>query len=279
MQTVVIVGVGLIGASFGLALKEAGFNGEIVGVSSSRAIDEALAVGAITRSASFEDACHSADLIYLSQTVDRILETLTRLPGHLKPDVLITDAGSTKGTIVGQAALSLPNHCFVGGHPLAGKESRGAAAADANLFRKRPYVLTPAAGPDSPHIPWFRNALLQMGAVPIEVSPESHDSALAFTSHLPQLISTALAGTLDRADSAYLSQLFGPGLIDMTRLALSSPDLWSAILTQNRDFVLHALDSFVSHLENIRAAVAKGDIQDPFEAGRHFAASIRRIKL
>ena len=143
MQTVAVVGVGLIGASFGLALRRAGFTGPILGVSSPGAIADGLAVGAISEPASLEQAAERADLIYLAQPVDRILESVQLLGPILRPGCLVTDAGSTKAAIVAKANESLPPNTFLGGHPMAGKEQRGAAAAEESLFRKRPYVLTP----------------------------------------------------------------------------------------------------------------------------------------
>jgi prephenate dehydrogenase len=278
MQTVAIVGVGLIGASFGLALRATGFEGEIIGVSSQPAIDQALAAGAISSPAGLEDACRNADLIYLSQTVDRIVDTLPSIAEWVRRNTLVTDAGSTKVSICKTAGACLSDVCFVGGHPLAGKEQRGAAAADANLFRDRPYVLTPVQGPPSSHLAFFHESLRRMGAAVLEVPAEEHDEAVAFTSHLPQLVSTALAGMLGNVSNAHFRELFGPGLVDMTRLALSSPELWSAILQQNRDNVLGALETFQGQLINVKHAVAEGRIQEVFETGRQFAAEIRTRK-
>ena len=135
METVAIVGVGLIGASFGLALRKAGFSGEILGVSSPSATDAAKQLGAISREASLEEAAARADLLYLSQTVDRILRTIADLGPLLRPGTLVTDAGSTKASIVRHAQECLPSGAFLGGHPMAGKETSGAAAADADLFQ------------------------------------------------------------------------------------------------------------------------------------------------
>jgi prephenate dehydrogenase len=275
MQTIAIVGVGLIGASFGLALRQAGFAGEIIGVSSEGALAEARAVGAISRSATLDEAARTADLIYLSQTVDRILDTLGLLATHVRPKVLVTDAGSTKVTIVRRAAECLPHVCFLGGHPLAGKEVRGASSADANLFRGRPYVLTPPQGSHSPHLNAFRTALGRMGVLLVETGPEEHDAAMAFTSHLPQLLSTALADTLRDEGNPRFRDLHGPGLLDMTRLALSSPELWSAILKQNREQVLTALNKFLSHCTRLRDAVDSGEVEGVFQSGQQFAMWVR----
>src|ERR1017187_6885671 len=143
MQNLVIVGTGLIGSSFGLALRQAGFTGAITGVSSPHAIAEALSRGAIDRGASLEEAIPEADLVFLSQTIGRILDTIRHLDPLLKPGTLATDAGSTKCAIVDVARSPLTHAQFLGGHPMAGKETRGASAAEADLFRGRTWILTP----------------------------------------------------------------------------------------------------------------------------------------
>ncbi|MFZ0936604.1 MAG: prephenate dehydrogenase/arogenate dehydrogenase family protein, partial [Bryobacteraceae bacterium] len=143
MKHVAIVGTGLIGASFGLALRKAGFDGPIVGVSSPRAIADAIAAGAIDRGAPLAEAVAAADLVFLSQAIGRILDTIRHLDPLLQPGALVTDAGSTKCEIVDLARQTITRGQFLGGHPMAGKETRGAAAADAGLFRGRTWVLTP----------------------------------------------------------------------------------------------------------------------------------------
>jgi prephenate dehydrogenase len=138
MKTVAVAGVGLIGASFGLALRRAGFSGRIIGVSSAEAIKAGLAAGAISESGSLEDAAHEADLIYLAQPIDRILDTIQKLGPMVRSECLVTDAGSTKATIIDISKKYMHPGIFLGGHPIAGKEQRGAEAADATLFQNRP---------------------------------------------------------------------------------------------------------------------------------------------
>lgn len=186
MQTVAIVGVGLIGASFGLAIRKAGFSGSILGVSSPAAINAGMLCGAITSGVTLQQAAERADLIYLAQPVDRILETLVSLGPLIGRDTLVTDAGSTKAAIVQQAEQHLKLARFIGGHPMAGKETRGAQSADADLFRDRPYVLTSNKVPDE-----LTHLLQSIGANILEMTAEDHDATVALTSHLPQLISTA----------------------------------------------------------------------------------------
>lgn len=272
MNHVAIVGVGLIGGSFGLAIREAGFQGTITGVSSPSAIQDALERGAIDREASLEEALPEADLVYLAQPISRILHTLSLIDRYVRPDALVTDAGSTKEVIVSQARRSLTRARFLGGHPLAGKEVRGASAADAELFRNRPYVLTPMeeAGPDADFIDLLRS----IGARPVVMSAGEHDRLVAASSHVPQLASTALAAMLgDRWPET--RSVAGPGLIDSTRLALSSYDLWRDIVATNTVAIDRALSAYIQELEHIRENLRTRQLAERFAAGEKFARSLR----
>ena len=262
MRTVAIVGVGLIGGSFGLALRRAGFVGEILGVSSARSIDQALERGAVDRGASLEEAAAAADLIFLAQPIFQIVETLGKLDPLVRPEAIVTDAGSTKQAIA-EAARGLKRCAFVGGHPMAGKELRGAAAADADLFDGRPWILT------EDHA-MLRDWITRFGARPIILDAATHDRLVAWSSHLPQLASTALASVLDdRARDA--ATVAGPGLLDMTRLAMSSFDLWSDILETNEAAIDRALDAYIEKLQALR-----GDFNREFASGSRFAKSLRK---
>jgi prephenate dehydrogenase len=267
MRTVAIVGVGLIGGSFGLALRKAGFPGTILGVSSPRSIGQALERGAIDRAATLEEAAASADLLFLSQPIFGILETIRQLGPLVRRETLVTDAGSTKQAIAETAAQHLANCTFLGGHPMAGKELRGAAAADADLFQGRPWVLT--GEPDHPTARVFRQWLSLFGAKEIILDPAQHDRLVAWGSHLPQLLSTALAAVLnDQAPDA--AGIAGPGLTDMTRLALSSYELWGDILQTNVPAIATALDAYIGKLQQLRS-----DFEGEFAKGSQFARSLR----
>lgn len=276
MRKVAIFGVGLIGGSFGLALRKAGFVGEIVGVSSPGAIAGALARNVISRGATLEEAAQWADLIYLAQPVDRILLTIEQLAPFIGRDCLVTDAGSTKTQIVRKAGEFLPPGQFLGGHPLAGKEQRGVDAADANLFRQRPYVLTPAS-PETPQSTAFRSWLMRLGVELMDMSPEEHDRTVALTSHLPQLLSTALAHTLATHGDKKVDVVFGQGLMDMTRLALSTPELWSSILATNKDAIHYAIDEFSRTLAELRNSIGTADLTRLFSSANAFSNRIRKI--
>ncbi len=276
MKSVAIVGVGLIGGSFGLALRAAGFDGEILGVSSPPALESALRIGAISSSTTLEQAAELTDLIYLAQPVDRILETLEKLGPMAPARCLITDAGSTKALIMRKASECLRAATFLGGHPIAGKEQRGAEAAETDLFRNRPYVLTPS-GAETSASRGFRSWLERIGAHIIDMSAEQHDQTVAFTSHLPQLLSTALAATLAKQPNAYIPLVFGAGLIDMTRLALSSPDLWNSIIATNCAEIHRALDSIMQSLAALKNDLSASALGNIFASGAEFAAQLRAI--
>jgi prephenate dehydrogenase len=264
MKSVGIIGVGLIGGSFGLALRKAGFEGEIVGVSSARSIEQAVERGAVDRGATLEEAAGVCDLLFLSQPISGILETLRKLDPLVREDALVTDAGSTKQAIADEAKRSLRRCAFLGGHPMAGKEVRGVGAADADLFRGRPWIFTS----DLAHP--FRQWVAAFGAREIVLEPAQHDRLVAWSSHLPQLASTALASVLgDRAPEA--ATVAGPGLLDATRLAMGSFDLWRDILTTNRDEVLSALDAYIQKLTALRE-----DFEREFRKGSEFARSLRQ---
>ena len=277
MKNVAIVGTGLIGASFGLALKRAGFRGSIVGVSSERALADALAAGAIDRGASLAEAASDADLVFLSQTIGRILDTLRHLDSLVKPGALVTDAGSTKCEIVDLARQSIRRCQFLGGHPMAGKERRGAAVAEAGLFRNRTWALTPdePAELETKAAREFRGWLERIGAWVVVLDADEHDKIVALTSHLPQLVSTALAATLAERLKDGL-QLSGSGLTDMTRLALSGYELWRDILATNTAYVDRALSAYIQELEHLRENLRTRQLQEEFRKAAGLAERLRR---
>jgi prephenate dehydrogenase len=279
IETVAIVGTGLIGSSFGLALKAAGFEGRVLGVSSAAAVKDALERGAIDEALPLVQAVARADLVFLSQTIGRILETLRVIGPCLRPETLVTDAGSTKIRIVEQARRSIRGAQFLGGHPMAGKEKRGASEADAGLFAGRTWILTPtsAADLDTPAARELLFWIRKTGAATLALSPEEHDRVIAFTSHLPQLLSTALASTLAaRLTAPEHLKAAGPGLTDMTRLASSSYDLWHDILETNRGAVEDALAAAIAELERLRAGLTSDEMRRAFEAAAAFASRLRK---
>ena len=279
MNSVAIVGTGLIGASFGLALRQAGFIGPILGVSSERALADAVAVGAIDRGVTLAEAAGQAELVFLSQSIGRILDTLRHLDPLLRPGALVTDAGSTKNEIVDHARQFIRRGQFLGGHPMAGKELRGAAAAEAGLFQGCTWVLTPdePSELETPAARAFLDWLDRIGARLVALDCDEHDRVVAFTSHLAQLASTALASSVGEnlSEERHL-RVAGPGLRGMTRLALSSYDLWRDILATNTEHIDRALSRYVQKMEYIRDNLRTRQLQNEFVRGADLAARLRK---
>jgi len=262
-----VVGVGLIGGSFALALRKAGFNGKIIGVSSPETVKAALERGVIDEALPLRDAAGQSDLIYLAQPIERILLTLDEIDPDVYPGTLITDAGSTKAAIVARAARRVKRGRFIGGHPMAGKQTRGVGEADADLFRGRPYVLT---SPDEELERWIK----RMGAHLVILDAEEHDRLVALTSHLPQLISTALAASIATEPGA--ARVAGPAAIDLTRLALSPYEIWRDIFATNGPSIDAALGAFIAKLQEIRTQLQTKAIEKEFETAAVAAKSLRQ---
>jgi prephenate dehydrogenase len=282
MQTVAIAGVGLIGGSFAMALRKAGFTGKILGVSSPNTVRLAIESGVIDEAPPEQEAFGQADLIYLAQPISSILDTLERIDAAARPGALVTDAGSTKVEIVRRAARSIRKTVFLGGHPMAGKETRGVSSADPDLFRGRTYFLTPQPFSlmESPAAKDFREWIERIGANPVPISPEEHDRLVAFTSHLPQLVSTALAASLASSIDPSQARLgAGPGLHDTTRLALSSYDIWADILRTNHSLIAQALDAYIAQIREIRASLGEPSARNHFEIAENFTKLLRKRSI
>lgn len=254
---VTVIGCGLIGGSFALALKRCGACERISGWDmSARSLDEALKSGAIDAvDVSFINCQTSpADLIYLAMPVKEIISFFHEYSPLVKPGAILTDAGSTKAEIcrAARAHLSADRH-FIGGHPIAGSHRAGIQHARAELFEDAPYVLINEERQSVDALSAIQELLRQMGARVCLMEADKHDRAMAFVSHLPQLISSALAATVkDQPDAKELERLSGAGYRDMTRLAGSLWSIWRDILETNHLNIADALDMFIKELLNVR---------------------------
>jgi prephenate dehydrogenase len=274
--TVAIVGVGLIGGSFGLALRKAGVAERVLGVSSPATLAKATGLGIVDAGLPLVEAMAEADLVFLSATIRSIINTLPALSETLKPGALVTDAGSTKRAIM-QAAGQVPGMRFVGGHPMAGKERSGVEQADSELFAGRQWVLCAGADGQPKSLEQLREIVSAVGAQPVEMTAEAHDALVARTSHLPQLLSTALAATLDhRLDSAR-PMLAGPGLLDATRLAQSPFHVWRDILETNSDEIAAAMEEFQQQWQRQRVSLGvDAALETDFQRACGFASRLRQ---
>lgn len=274
VTTVAIAGVGLIGGSFALALRKSGFSGRILGVSSERTTREAIELGVIHEAVTLEQAASRAEVLFLSQPILHLLDDLKKLTGRLKPDAIVTDAGSTKSRICAAGAEALRSQ-FIGGHPMAGKEARGVKHADANLFQGCNWVLTPADPSDlnAPAALWLQARIRDFGSKLVILDSETHDRTVAHTSHLVQLLSTALGVTL--ADHPNAPRVAGPAAIEMTRVAMSDFGMWSDILATNPEHVGAAIDAFLANLAEIRNHLTDPELRATFEKAAESARKLR----
>jgi prephenate dehydrogenase len=259
-ERVAIVGVGLIGGSFALALKRAGLCGRVAGIGRGAAnLQVAKARGIIDEVA--QDA-GGADLVLVATPVAQFPAVLGALAPRLKPGAIVTDAGSTKRDVVAaaRAALGAKVAQFVPAHPIAGAEKSGAAAASAELFKDRRVVLAPLAENPPASVQAVEDAWRACGARVSRMSAEEHDAVFAAVSHLPHLLAYALVHELaGRANSAQLFSFAAGGFRDFTRIASSHPEMWRDVCVANREPLLAELDRYAAKLRALRPLIERGD--------------------
>jgi len=296
IQRVTILGTGLIGGSFGLALKKYAADIRIAGWDRAEALREARSRQAIddAHHGDLAPALRGADLIYIALPIAATLDLLPEIarfaPGH----ALVTDACSTKFRISQAAAENFSGEPqFLGGHPMAGKEVSGIANADADLFRGNAYALiaeaekNPASAgePESPNsqrdprISAFVKILEKIGARPFWLGAEQHDNAVGLASHLPQLAAIALGSFLyDRLDENGLPiTLAGPGLRDSLRLAGSPYNTWRDIILTNKEMIAEALEQFARRLDDLSDRLGSRELEADFDAANELYKLLRGL--
>jgi len=263
-ERVAVIGVGLIGGSFSLALKAAGACGHVVGAGrSAENLRAALARGAIDSAApDTATAVQGADLVLVATPVAQFERIFASLGPALGSNALVTDAGSTKQDVIAAARAGLGTKIgrFVPAHPIAGGEESGVAAADAGLFRGKRVVLAPLAENAAGDVTRVEAAWTACGARVFRMSAQEHDAVFAAVSHLPHLLAYALVHEI--AERANAGQLFGyaaSGFRDFTRIASSHPEMWRDICVANREALLAELDRYVEQLGQVRARLSEGD--------------------
>lgn len=257
-----LVGTGLIGGSFALALKQAGAVREVLGVGRSSArLAVANELGLIDRAVDWAEA-GQADCILLAMPVGETEAVLKNLAPHLKPGAIVTDAGSTKAEVVAtaRAVLGARFADFVPGHPIAGSEQSGPGAARADLYRGKRVVLTPQADTHAGALATVRALWQATGAQVETLDATQHDRIFAAVSHLPHLAAFALVDELaQRADGDTFFKFAASGFRDFTRIAGSSPEMWRDIALANREAVLTELNAYLAALQTLRQTVASED--------------------
>lgn len=283
-RRIAVLGVGLMGGSFALALRQRRFRGEIVGWDRPEVLTQAEKRGAIGRGTTeLAEAVRSAELVYVATPVVLTLELLPQVLRGVAPGTLVTDTGSSKAAICRVAWEACPAEVsFLGGHPMTGKETRGIENAEADLFVDATYVLTPEE-PEALKTPPAR-ALLEwireIGARSATLDAETHDWAVALVSHLPQLVATALASAVwDETDEDGLPIRFaGPGFRDMTRLAASPYEIWRDIGLTNSENIARALERLEQKLERLRRALKSRELEEEFRRAQELHKQLEALR-
>ena len=261
---VAVIGLGLIGSSIGLGLKQANWQeAEIIGyVRRPEVASSALRLGAIDKAeSSLTKTVQDANLVIVATPTLVTKDIFSQIAIALSPEAIVTDTASTKLQIMEWAEELLPSGIsFIGGHPMAGKETFGIEAAEASLFRNCIYCLTPAPRAKPAAIQIVMDMIEKLGATPLIMNKQEHDNLVAGISHLPLLLSAALVSVITK-DPSYelMSQLAGSGYRDVTRLASGNPEVNAQICLSNRSAIISWIDKFSEELLRVRGLVAKGD--------------------
>jgi prephenate dehydrogenase len=280
VERVVIVGTGLIGSSIGLALRGAGFAGRIDGVDVSREERaQALAMGAVDdASANLEeagDAVAAADVIVLAVPVLAILDAMQRLGPMLRPQQLVTDVGSTKLKIA-ELARDQFNRAgrarFLPGHPMAGKESGGAGLGEAALLEGATWLFTPIDATAAPLEAAWRGWVARFGCRVLDLDAARHDVVCAWVSHLPQMVSTAMAALLEEDAAADFLAIGGRALREMTRLGASPYSMWRDVAMTNTAEIAATLHALEQRLQHVRENLRTPELKEEFRLGNRFRA-------
>ena len=275
-SSIAIVGLGLIGGSIALGVRERWPSSRVIGVDTDAVIAHALGSGAIDRAVDSVAALPETSLIVLAAPVRQNIELLQQL-AQRKTQAVVTDVGGTKRDIV-QAARALPPSTitFVGGHPLGGGERGGFAFARPDLFAGRPWIFTPEGDASADAVERLSRLVTGLGARPSIVDAAEHDRLMALLSHLPQLTASALMDTVGSAAHASDGlRMAGRGLVDTTRLASSPADVWRDICLTNADAIGEALDCLIQRLTLLRHDLQHGDaVETIFTAAAKWRAEL-----
>ncbi|MGB9588241.1 MAG: prephenate dehydrogenase [Armatimonadota bacterium] len=282
VECIAIIGVGLIGGSFGMALKKRGLARKVVGVGRNPdRLQRAVELCAIDAWTTDLDAVASeANLIYIATPVSMVLDFVRRTAPLATSGCIITDAGSTKAEICQRAShLISSGISFIGGHPMAGSDVTGVEAGSPDLFVDAAYVLTPLENVDPEALDLMHDLAEAIGARVIVMSPEAHDRCVAVISHLPHVMAAALVHLTSEQASVdpLIVELIAGSFRDMTRVAGSSPELWRDICISNSDSITQAVKGLCAKMEEAVRLMGSGnrtDIEHWFKQARDFRQSL-----
>lgn len=280
---IAIIGVGLIGGSFGMAVKEYGIADKVIGIGRNCSrLERAAAISAIDEyTTDIGYGLGDVDLVYIATPVCNIIDTLRTIGEMVKPGCIITDAGSTKHEICLAADACLPSGVFfVGGHPMAGSETVGVDAARVDLFENAAYILTKTAKTNPCAFESIQAVIRKLGSRILVMDPESHDRCVSVISHLPHIVAAALIDMAEfyARDNPVIYDMIAGSFRDMTRVAGSSPELWRDICMSNSANISDAADVFRRFL-NEGVSLTENKQADDFEKWFSHAKSIRDIHI
>lgn len=276
---VTVLGVGLVGGSFALALRRAFPEVRIAGWDRAEVLERARRSGAIDEGTTeLAAACRGADLVYLALPVEETLRRLPEIAAVAPPEALVTDSASTKAAVCEAAArVFLPPRYFLGGHPVAGRERGGIENASPDLFRGAAYVLIGTGGESDARATRLSDVVTALGARPVWLGSAEHDRLFAYLSHLPQLASLALAETVLAGAGEAAPLLAGPGLGDSIRLAGSPYALWAGIC-RTSPHLDEAMGRLIESLERIRARLADPSLAQDFDRAARLYKILRQME-
>lgn len=279
-QRVSIIGTGLIGGSFGMALRHH-FPGIVVtGFDRPDVVHHAVARGAVQQSASaLDSAIRGADLVYIGFPIGATIAALPTIAATAKPDALITDVCGAKTIVCREFQTRFKGAArFLGGHPMAGKEVSGIDNADAELFVNAPYALIGNEDDSDPRVQGFAELLRVIGAKPVWCDADTHDWAVGIVSHLPQLLAIALArvvsGELD--ETGLPVTLAGKGLHDTLRLAGSPYEVWRDVFIANRENVSRALERLAQEVDHLRRNLSSRELEEEFRGANELFTLLQK---
>ena len=271
MDTITIIGTGLIGTSLGLAIKKVGIkNVQIVGTDLERyRANKAKNMKAVDRvENNMAEAVSDASMVFIATPVMAIKDVMEHIGPRLprKDDrTIISDTGGTKASVLQWAKEYLPDHVdFVGGHPLAGRETPGPDNADGDLFNDRPYCIVPSPGASQKGVTTIVDLTSAMGAKPFFIDAQEHDSFVAAVSHLPFVLSAALVGATSRSPQwGDISHLASSGFRDVTRLASGDSAMHRDVCLTNKEGIIHWINEFIAELERVKGIIRQDEPSQP----------------
>jgi len=281
-KKITIIGVGLIGGSLGLALKENRPNFKIVGVDKPEVIKKAIVRGAIDEgTVNLKEGIKGADVVIIATPVKTILNLLSQISPFLKKGCLVTDTGSTKAQIIETANQVLTQDVhFIGGHPMAGSEKYGIDSADPHLFQNKNYILTPTKKSNLVALEKTFLLIKMIGAKKLMLDPLEHDRIVGAISHLSQIIAVSLTNVIgllaQRENNNNYFKVVGQGFKDMTRIALSPCKIWEDICETNQETIVEMVQEFKKYLGIIEDKLKNNprSLKKEFQKARKLRESI-----